>query len=262
MTYFREVLPLDHNELLNLGCDMGRLLMESGGEIFRVEDSIQRLMHAYGMPDAQVFAIPNCLIVSLTSPEGRPLTSLCRIRAHGNDIEQLELCNDLCRRLCRDTPPVSEARQQVAQVAARHRQFPQWLVLLAYGMGVAAFAPFFGGGVWDALSGFLCGLAIGASTFALARVPGVNGFFRTMLVSLVAALSAQLLFRAGLARDVDAVTISGLMPLVPGVALTTAMREVMASDVMSGLSHLAESLLTATSIALGTGAALAIGQFL
>ena len=80
---------------------MGRKLMESGAEIYRVEESVSRLLSAYGV-QAQVFAIPNCLIVSVTAPEGQPITQMYRIPAHGTDIELLERCNDLCRQLCRE----------------------------------------------------------------------------------------------------------------------------------------------------------------
>ena len=66
--------------------------------------------------------------------------------------------------------------------------------------------------------------------------------------------------RAGLGNNVDLVTIGVLMLLVPGVALTNAMREIMVGDIFSGLSRTAESILTATAIALGVMVSLAIGN--
>ena len=80
---------MDHDKLLNLGAELGRRLMTSGAEIYRVEESVDRLLSAYGAT-AQVFAIPTCLIVSVNTPEGHPVTRMCRIPAHGTDIELLE----------------------------------------------------------------------------------------------------------------------------------------------------------------------------
>ncbi len=57
-----------------------------------------------------------------------------------------------------------------------------------------------------------------------------------------------------------AATIGALMPLVPGMALTNAMREIMAGDLISGLNRTAEAILVATAIALGTVLPLVIGQ--
>ena len=104
---------MDYDALLNMGTELGYQLMYSGAEIYRVEESVRRLLTAYGL-QPQVFAIPNCLIVSVNTPTGHPITQMKRIPAHGTDIELLERCNDLCRRLCQEVPPLEEAKAQVA----------------------------------------------------------------------------------------------------------------------------------------------------
>ena len=121
---------------------MGRKLMESGAEIYRVEESVSRLLSAYGV-QAQVFAIPNCLIVSVTAPEGQPITQMYRIPAHGTDIELLERCNDLCRQLCREVPPLEEALARVEKLEAHRRQFPAAVVLLLGYMMASCFFSLF-----------------------------------------------------------------------------------------------------------------------
>ena len=40
---------MDYDRLLSLATDLGYGLLESGAEIYRVEESIQRLLHAYGV---------------------------------------------------------------------------------------------------------------------------------------------------------------------------------------------------------------------
>ncbi len=253
---------MDYNGLLNLGTELGRQLMASGAEISRVEDSILRLMQAYDIPDAQVFAIPNCLIVCLTAPNAEPITRICRIPAHGIDLDHLELCNALCRKLCQEHPPLDEALAQVAHIAKVRPAYREKIIILGHFLVGAFFTPFFGGGLLDSLCGGLCGVAIALSTRLLRRIAGPSVFFHTLLSAAVSSLLAQLLVRFGAAGNVDAITIGALMLLVPGVSLTTAMREVMAGDIVSGITRMAEAVLTATAIALGTGAALALGQFL
>ena len=81
---------------------------------------------------------------------------------------------------------------------------------------------------------------------------------RTAVCSAVAAFLSLALVKAGLGESVDVVTISTLMVLVPGVALTNAMREIMAGDIISGLSRAADSILTAAAIAIGSAAGLGI----
>ena len=105
----------------------------------------------------------------------------------------------------------------------------------------------------------LGGLAVGFCLLYAGRLIGSNSFFRTVICSAVASLLSLLLVRLGLGRSVDTVTISVLMVLVPGVALTNAMREIMAGDIISGLSRAADSILTGTAIAIGTALGLSIG---
>lgn len=250
---------MDYDKLLNMAAELGYQLMYSGAEIYRVEESARRLLNAYGFAEPEVFAIPNCVIVSVATPQGHPITRMRRVPPHGTDIELLERCNALCRRLCAETPSLDEAQRWInALPEAMPRHSPRW-VLLGYGAAPAFFAPLFGGGPWEMLSAFLCGLAVGGCLLYGGRFIGANSFFRTAACSALAALLAMLLVGAGLGKSVDVVTISALMVLVPGMALTNAMREIMAGDTFSALSRAADAILTASAIALGAAAGQALG---
>ena len=251
---------MDSDKLLNLATSLGCLLAESGAEISRVEESVYRLLQAYQGKDAQVFAIPSCLIVSLMAEDGGPVTRMRRISAHGTDLELLESCNALCRQLCRTVPPLDEARAMVDRLPASCRRHRPATVLLGYGIAPAFFCPLFGGGFWDSLSAFFCGLVVGTCLLFGGRWLGSNSFLRTLVCSGIASLLSLLLVRAGLGNNVDLVTIGVLMLLVPGVALTNAMREIMAGDIISGVNRTAEAILTAAAISLGVVISLAIGM--
>ena len=218
---------------------------------------MSRLLRAYGVASPEVFTVPKCIIVSIATPEGHPITRMRRIAGHGTDIELLERCNDLCRRLCVQTPPLEEAQGLLDALPGR--SYAPRQVLLGYGIAPAFFSPLFGGGVGDTLSALMGGLAVGFCLLYAGRFIGSNSFFRTAICSAVASLVSLMLVRLGLGRSVDTVTISVLMVLVPGVALTNAMREIMAGDIISGLSRAADSILTAAAIAIGTAVGLAIG---
>ena len=250
---------MDYDKLLNTAAELGYQLMYSGAEIYRVEESVRRLLHAYGLEDPEVFAIPNCVIVSVATPQGHPVTRMRRVPLHGTDIELLERCNGLCRRLCAETPPLDRAQEEVGALPrAIPRHSPRW-VLLGYGAAPAFFAPLFGGEPLDMAGAFLCGLAVGLCLLYGGRFIGANSFFRTAICSALAAFLALALVAAGLGRSVDVVTISALMVLVPGVALTNAMREIMAGDTFSALSRAADAILVASAIALGAAAGQALG---
>ena len=242
---------MDYEKLLNLGSELGRLLMHSGAEIYRVEESVTRLLTAYGA-HPQVFAIPNCLIVGIDTPEGKPLTRMCRIPAHGTDIELLEQCNDLCRKLCADPVPVEEALGLLPREEGRWRKFSNKVTMLGYFLTGAFFCAFFGGTVRDFFCAGIVGLILGVFMLYGHRVVGSNSFFRTVLGAALSAVLSVILVRMGLGQHDDLITIGVLMLLVPGMALTNAMREIMAGDIISGVNRTAEVILVATAIALGT----------
>lgn len=249
---------MDYDKLLNVSVELGYLLMSSGAEIYRVEESVRRLLQAYDLESPEVFAIPNCVIVSITTPEGHPITRMRRIAGHGTDIELLERCNELCRWLCAQKPAVDEAQMMLKEMAERTPRYAPWQVLLGYGIAPAFFSPLFGGGISDALCALIGGLTVGFCLLYAGRLIGSNSFFRTAICSAVASLLALLLVRLGLGQSLDMVTISILMVLVPGVALTNAMREIMAGDIISGLSRAAGSILTAAAIAIGSAVGLGL----
>ena len=183
-----------------------------------------------------------------------------RIPSHGTDIELLERCNDLCRRLCREVPPVKQAKELVDGLSQNKRQYSIRVLLLGYVVAAGFFAAFFSGGLLDVISAGICGFGVGFWMLYLGGKMGFNGFFQTLIGAAIASLLALLLTRVGVGENVDAITIGTLMVLVPGMALTNAMREIMAGDIISGVNRTAEAILTATAISLGVVISLAIGM--
>ena len=88
---------------------MGYRLQLSGAEIYRVEESVQRILNAYGVPDGEVFAIASCITICVTCPDGHARTRVRRVGHHGTDIYRLEALNALSRQVCSEVPPLEEA---------------------------------------------------------------------------------------------------------------------------------------------------------
>lgn len=247
--------PVDYDRLLMLSAELGYRLLLSGAEIYRVEESVRYLLEAYDVRTGEVFAIPNCIIVSLATQGQKPLTRVRRVPSHGTDIRRMEALNDLCRKLCRDKPTLDEAWVRLESVLSDGVNFSQLWRLMAYSLGPLAFCLFFGGSGWDALCSGLCGLCTGLCLTFMDRL-GTNLFFRTIIGGFVSAFLAMVLTYAGLGQNSGVIITGAIMNLVPGIVITNFMRDVMAGDMLSGLTKLADSLLTATGIALGTGLAI------
>lgn len=245
-------------EILDLAVEVGYQLQLAGGEIYRVEESVGRILRAYGIETGEVFAIPNCLIASAHTG-GREVTSMRRIPTHGTDIWKLEAMNDLCRKLCAVPLPVPRARRELEEKLAGEKQYAWPVILLAHYVAAAMFTLFFGGSWRDALCAGVCGAAIGLTLWWMDALKA-NLLIRTIAGGGVSALLALGFAAVGLGDSVDLITIGALMILVPGVSLTNAVRDVMVGDMVSGLSKLAEAVLVGIAIALGTGLALGVAR--
>ena len=107
---------MDDITLIDLASDLGYELAMCGAETFRVEESVSRVLSAYGL-DAEVFAIPNYLIVTVLTKKGLPITRMRRIGSHGNDLDGVERLSALSRSFCLHPPAPAQARQQLADLA-------------------------------------------------------------------------------------------------------------------------------------------------
>lgn len=249
---------MNYNLLLELVTDVGYRLAMCGAETFRVEESIQYILRAYGL-ESEVFAIPNCLIVSLETAEGKPMTRMRRIGFHGNDLDSAERYNSLCRRICAAKPDPEVALSWLKETEASCRQYTLPLHLLGAFLGAAGFAVFFGGDFSDFLCSGICGVLVGIIGKMMDSVRA-NQFFRTILSAFFMALLAYLFGHFSLANNPDMVTIGALMILVPGLLFTNAMRDIIYGDTNSGINRIVQVFLIAAALALGTAAAWTVAQ--
>lgn len=239
--------------MLNTITDMGGVLLENGAEIYRVEESMRRLCQAYGLETGEVFAISSSIFCSFQDENGRNYCRVRRITSRTMDLDKVERANALCREVCAGPMAAEEVERRLREIEGGKRySFPARLgssVLVA-----AAFTLLFGGGWLDAVLAGVCGGAIRLGLSFMEKRKS-NFFFTNLAVSALAAALALTAFRLGMPVHTDKVIIGALMLLVPGVALTNFMRDLMAEDFISGMLKLTEALLVAAAIALGTGVA-------
>ncbi len=245
--------------LLELATDLGYELAMCGAETFRVEESVSRVLMAYGIR-SEVFAIPNSLTVSIETADGCPMTRLRRIGIHGNDLDGVERFSALSRRLCQQTPPPEEAVQWLEQARKNKRSYHLSLFLIGHFLGAFGFSMLFGGSFMDGLCGGFCGLLIGIINRYTGKLKA-NQFFSIIAASFPMALMAYAISAAGIADNADMVNIGALMLLVPGLLFTNAMRDIIFGDINSGTNRVVQVMLIAAAIVTGTAAAWSVASF-
>jgi len=244
---------MDYYTLLDSTVELGYELAMAGAETYRVEESIYRVLLTYGL-EAEIFSIPNSLIVSIETSEGKPMTRLRRLGQHGNNLDAVERFSALSRTICAEKPDPAEIRGMLQKTRASVVRYGLTLSLAGNFMAAAGFGLFFGGTWLDTLwSGFLGCLVCLINRF-LDSIRA-NQFFSTITASFLMALSAYGIGALGLTHNADAAIMGTVMLLVPGLLFTNAMRDIIYGDTNSGVNRIAQVFLISAGIALGTAAA-------
>lgn len=236
-------------QLLSCAMDIGEQMLLSGAEVNRVETSLRRMCTAFGASRTDVFIITSSMVVTLYLPDGTWLTQTRRITGSGTDYEKLHCLNDLSRRICTHSMTVSEIRAALSRAMAC-RTYPLWLEFLCYAGIAGAFTLFFGGGAAEMLVSFVTGALVRLGILLTQKLI-TNRIFSRFLSSAMATALAFLALRLGLVPGADKIIIGNIMTLIPGIGLTTAIRDLFTGDSIAGLLRCIEALLTALAIAAG-----------
>ncbi len=235
--------------IFDTALEIGYQLAMCGAETYRIEESINRIMAAYGAK-AEVFAIPNCMTATVTTPDGACMTRLRRIGFHGNDMDTLERYSNLSRKICSEQPDPETAAKWLQETKACHRHYALPILLIGNMIAAAGFAFFFGGSPVDIAITSVCGLVVCLLTWLTGKLH-INNFFATMTTSFFMALTAYAL--GSLGANADVAIIGTLMILVPGLIFTNAMRDIIFGDTNSGINRIVQVIMIAGAIGLGTG---------
>lgn len=134
---------------------------------------------------------------------------------------------------------------------------PRWQQVLASGVGAGSFCYIFGGTLADGAAAFVAGLVL--YLYLLVAVRGRLSKIAANITggALVCAV-AILLTRLGLGSQLSMVTVGSLVPLLPGVAFTNAIRDIADEDYISGAVRMLDVFLVVVCMAFGVGLVMAL----
>lgn len=239
--------------------DIGEAMLGSGADVHTVESVLSRMGKAYGAYKMNVLVITAVIIVTITLPGGVEKTMTRRITSEGStDFDRLEALSKLCDRCCENPMPAQELRRNLNRI--KGKPFPNLALYLGGALSAGGFAVFFGGTYLDGVvSAVIALLVCVALKYFRPITPNTIVFnFATALVTgIVICVVSKFLIH----MSIDMAIIGVIMLLIPGVAMTNATRDMLSGDTISGVMRFVESLVWATSLALGFMAAIWIAGF-
>lgn len=243
-------------EKVLIAVEIGEELLKNGGEVYRVDDTVKRILSFYGFKDFNVYIISNGIFVTVDENGESPISCVRNIPGWSINLGKIAELNKLSREICSGNCKVESAQIQLEHI----KNMPpksQTAQCIATGIGSAAFSFIFGGSIPEMLAAFCIGIVL-KLFLSHSEKKHVSKFIMHIVGSSIVCIMAVLASHAIPDLLVNEVIIGSIMILVPGVALTTSIRDFFSGDYLSGSIHLIDALLTAVCIAAGVGVAMKV----
>lgn len=237
-------------DVMNFSVKIARLMMAYGAEVYRVEDTIYRILGSFkNIETVNVLMTYNFVIVTFIY-EGSNITAMRRIIIGDKNLEKISLMNDLSRKIvsgeCTD---IEEAFATLEKIRYT-KPYSDFTVVMALVISAPFFAVMFGGTFKDWIYSLVI-MAIEAYFLIYATKLKVMFYLSNFIGAFLATVLTNIAANYFPIQHPASIIIVGLMPLVPGIQITNAVRDFMAGDYMSGIVGVMGAIFIASAIALG-----------
>ena len=241
----------EQREILDAAMQAGHILLENGAEIFRVEETIDRICHYYGIESGNAFVLSNGIFITSGNEREEIFAKVQHIPVSGVHLNRVAAVNQLSREIVEGRYTIGEVRERLDEIRVMPGK-TKTMQILASGVGSACFCMLFGGNFMDSAAAFVSGVllyfyVLYISGPHLSKIVGNigGGALVTFLCSVMYLLSVG--------QHLNFMIIGSIMPLVPGVACTIAIRDIADGDYISGSARMLDALLVFFCIAMGVG---------
>ena len=238
-----------YNALMNQLLTIGESMLTSGAGVNKVEETLAAIGRAYGASRMDVFVITSCAIVTMYPEDSCAVTQTRRILSPGSpNFSRVEAYSKLSKE-CERTPiTLEELTDRVESIVSR--QYPEKLIYLGSVLAAGGFAVFFGGTHMDGILAAAAGAFVCYCQRRLAWI-SPNQVVYLFLCALCAGFVISAMGAAFPAVHPDMIMIGDIMLLIPGVAMTHSVRDILAGDTISGFMRLLETIVWAGALACG-----------
>ncbi|HJC92022.1 MAG TPA: threonine/serine exporter family protein [Candidatus Mediterraneibacter excrementigallinarum] len=246
---------MDDKSIANMAVLAGEIMLRSGAETYRVEDTIKHILDTAGTAETESLVMLTGIIVTIDRPGQEAVTVMRRVHERGTNMHRIVEVNEISRKYCAGELSAEETWEKLKRI--KGKQYTVWMYNLSTILVPAGFAPLFGGGLREIFAAGGVGIVL-AVLMTIGKRVKTGAFILNILCAAGIAVAAVLLKLWNPLLNMDTVIISGIMPLVPGVAITNAIRDTLRGDYISGGARALEAFVTAAAVAIGVGAGMAL----
>lgn len=252
---------MNNKLLLDTAVLAGEIMLSSGAETYRVEDTMCHILKTSEWESIEAFALMTGIVATINGEKmEQPITVVKTINSRSTNMNNIIKVNAISRKYCGGEITLEEAYAQLKCV--KEKQYSRTEFNFATAAIAAGFAMMLGGSMIDVIAATFVGFWL-AGCISVGKIAKINSIV-VDIISCVGIALFTMMFQVYLVPklNMDVVIVSAIMPIVPGVAITNAIRDTLQGDYLSGCARVLEAFLKAASIALGAGLGMAIGGML
>ena len=241
----------EEREVLDAAMLAGHILLENGAEIFRVEETMDRICRHYGIESCSSFVLSNGIFTTAGNQREEIFAKVQHIPVSGTHLDRVAAVNQLSREIERGSLTPGEVSDRLVLIQLMPGKSKR-MQILASGVGSACFCYLFGGNLKDAAAAFFPGVLLYAYVIYLFG-PHLSKLVGNIGGGAIVTAICTLLCMLHLGDHLNYMIIGSIMPLIPGVALTNAIRDIADGDYIAGSVRMLDALLVFFCIAMGVG---------
>lgn len=237
-------------KLLNVVRLSAQITLTNGGETYRAEEICKHICSAVGYDNVEALAITTGIFINITD-EGHDHTVIGRIKKRTINLEKLEIVNNISRDISKGRLELDDALEKLEKIEVQGSLSVAKTAAIG-GLSAGCFAAMFGGGPVEFVIALLSGVAAQLATASFGKLDSYQFFISIIggMVTALIAISSTALLGFG---DYNLIILGGIMPLLPGLAMTNAIRDTIRGDLISGTARGVEAVIVAASVAAGVG---------
>lgn len=248
---------MNYKELFKTAMLAGEIMAQSGAETYRVEDTMIRILKSSKLSSVEVYATTTGIVATLSDPSIEPITGVKRITNRSNNLSRINDVNQISRNICDGIIDVEEACRELEAIR-NSRIYSGPIIAIATIISMGGFVGIFGGSLMDCFLAGINGIFI-VIIGKLADKRIGSAFIIDMAKSFVLAFITMIFAKYIDSSNRNLIIIGSIMPLVPGIPITNAIRDTLQGDYSSGTARAVEAFVISLGIAVGVG--LGIGFF-
>lgn len=239
---------MDIDRLLNFASTSGKIMLENGAEIYRVEETMCIICNSFNIYNVEAYASTTAVIVSIID-NGKIHTVVKRISNRGVNLNKVHKVNALSREISLKRPSIDYCENALTEIN-KDDSYSFIKTLLFAGIATSTFTILFGSDFNEFLCAFFIGIIIKFMEVTLSKT-GLNNFFINGICGSTITLFSIIFLELGFISGIDKLIAGSIMLLVPGLLLTNSIRDILEGQLVSGLTKAAEALFIGVSTAVG-----------